>query len=201
MRTLQLSQLQRAVHPCHLQHIADAMSHYRHGIGHSHGNNVGQVILALGIVVIELGEPDLQMLGRHGHDAAVNLGNGTLGIVRVLLLNNALHCASLVAHNAAIACRVRHAHRQQRQLVAARCIHQALQCGGLRQGHISRKHNHQAVIGQLGNCLLHCMAGTQLGLLARKQQVKTGFSALCTCEGCFHFCSTMTRNHHGRARL
>ena len=76
-----------------------------------------------------------------------------------------------------------------------------MQCGGLRQGHISRKHNHQAVIGQLGNCLLHRMAGSQLGLLTRKQQVKTGFSALCACESCFHFCSTMTRNHHGRARL
>jgi hypothetical protein len=117
------------------------------------------------------------------------------------LLDDALHRAGIVAHDAAIARGIGHGHGQQRHLVAAGGIEQTLQRVGLGQRHITRQHHDQAIVLERRHGLLHGMAGAQLGLLAHKLQVHGAIRAIGGGDGSFHFRSTMARHHHGRARL
>ncbi|MEG2317061.1 MAG: hypothetical protein RSC91_12625, partial [Clostridia bacterium] len=46
--------------------------------GNGHRPEVGQLGHALGVVVVQLRQPGLESVHRHGHDAAVNLRDRTL---------------------------------------------------------------------------------------------------------------------------
>ena len=200
MGTLQLCQLQGAVHTCHLHFIADAVGYHLHAIGHRHGDDVGQVVLALGIIVVEFREPLCQLLGRHSHDAAVDLVDGAFFRASIFLLHDALHRALGIAHDTAIAHGVVQRHGQQCHACASSGRHQILQDGRLRQRHITREHHHHAVICQHRHGLLHGMACTQLGLLAHKLQIQH----ICTAplrNRRFHLLCTMAGNHYRRACL
>ncbi|MPM42586.1 hypothetical protein SDC9_89252 [bioreactor metagenome] len=202
MGAFQFGKLQRAVHTRHLEGIVDAMPHHGHAIGHGHGDHVGQVVLFLRVVVVQARQPLLQVLDRRGHDAAVDLANGAFGIAGVLVLDDALHLAVGVAHDAAVAGGIGQAHRQQRQLVAARRLHQIGHRGRLREWHVTGEHYHHALIGgQLGHGLLHRMAGAELRLLAHELRVELSVRRQLECAaGRFHLVGTVPRHHHHAAR-
>src|SRR5690606_17157850 len=68
--------------------------------------NVGQVQLALGVVGGQAGETVGEHRGVEGVDTRVDLGDGPLGLVGVLVLDDAGDGAPGVAHDAAVTGRV-----------------------------------------------------------------------------------------------
>ena len=115
--TLQLGQLHRAVDASHLHFVVNFVAHHTHAIGHGEFHDIGQVVLTLGVFVVQPGQPVFEMRCRHGHDAAVDLLDLFLRIACIFLLDDGLHFGA-VAHDAAITCRVGKLQRQQGQLVA-----------------------------------------------------------------------------------
>jgi len=51
-----------------------------HAVGHRPRDDVGQVILALGVVVFQRGNPLFEMPGGHRENAGVDFGNRALGV-------------------------------------------------------------------------------------------------------------------------
>ena len=66
-------------------------------------DEVGQVKLAGGVIVLQLRQVTGQILAFHRHHAGVDFANGTFGIARVFFFHNRHHLARRVAHNAAVA--------------------------------------------------------------------------------------------------
>jgi hypothetical protein len=62
----------------------------RQALGHGQGDDVGQVVLALGIAVAQGRQPARQRVGGRDEDAGVDLADRTLGIVGILFLDDAL---------------------------------------------------------------------------------------------------------------
>ena len=137
MGTLQLSQLHRTVDARHLQRIGNLVGHHGHTVGHGELDHVGQVVLALGILVVQTGQPGFEEARGHGHDAAVNLLNLALHIAGVFVLDDGLHCFTF-SNDAAIARGVGKVDGQQRQLMTAALGDQRLQGFSLGQGHVPR---------------------------------------------------------------
>jgi hypothetical protein len=81
--------------PGHLQRIVDPVRHHRHAVGHGELDHVGQVVLALGVAVVQPRQPAFEQAGRHGHDAAVDLVDLALGLGGVLLLDDGQHRCSI----------------------------------------------------------------------------------------------------------
>ena len=148
------------------------MRHHGHTIGHGELDHVGQVELALGVLVVQPGQPRFEQFGRHGHDAAVHLFDGVLRGRGVFVFDDGLHAPGSRAHDAAIARGVGKVDRQQGEIGAIAGRNQVTQSVSLGQRHIARQNNHHAVIGQHGHSLLHGVAGAELRLLAHKLQVK-----------------------------
>ena len=135
INTLQLGQLHRAIHASNLRCIGNLVGNHSHAISHSKLHDIGQVILALRVLVIQPRQPATQQPGGHGHDAAVNFLNMAFGLGCVFLLGNGAHLArglSTCANNTAIARGVSHFEGQQRQPLAITFSQQSLQGGGLR---------------------------------------------------------------------
>ena len=168
---LKLSELQGAVNARHLRGVADLVRGHRHAVSHGHFDDVGEVVLALRIFVVEPAQPVAQQARGQGHDAAVNFGDGALGLAGVLVLNNRQHSPpGRSAHNAAVAAGIRQGQREQGQLPAVAKGQKRLQSGGLGQGHVAGQNERDAVILKLGQGLLHRMAGAQLRLLPNALQ-------------------------------
>ena len=71
-------------------------------IGDGGGDDVGQVILTLGIVVGECCQPCAQFGGRGHQDAGIDFLDGELGGAGILLFDDAYQ-AALFAHDASVA--------------------------------------------------------------------------------------------------
>ncbi len=165
-----LGQLRRAVHARHLQRVGDAVRLHRAARCARVAHHVGEVVLALGIALVQLRQPGAQQPRRGGHDAAVDFVYGPLRRAGVFVLDDGLHAAVRGALDAPVAARVGQAQREQRQLLARAHLQQGAQRGGLGQGHIAREHQRHPVVGQQRQRLLHRVAGAQLGLLAHAAQ-------------------------------
>ena len=166
----ELSQLRGAVDARHLRGIGNDMGDHGHAVGHGKLHHIGQIKLLLRIVVVQLGQPGFEQARRHGHDAAVDLADAALLVAGVFLLDDGLHLASCVAHDAAVTRGIGKLDGEQRQLFAAAGCNQGLQRIGLRERHIAREHHHCRLIGQMGRSLLHRVASAELGHLAGKLQ-------------------------------
>ncbi len=110
---LQLGQLYRAVDAGDLHRVSDLVPNNPNTIRHREFHDIGQVILLLGVAVVQARQPGLQPRSRHRHDSAVNLGDGALRFAGVFVLHDGLHRATGVAHNPAITGRVALLQRQQ----------------------------------------------------------------------------------------
>ena len=175
MGTLEFGQLHRAVDAGHLHRIGDAVRQHGHAVGNRELDDVGQVVLFLGVVVLQPRQPGLEQARRHRHDAAVDLADRQLTGAGILLLDDGPHrrvVATAVAHDAAISHGVVQLQSQQCQFVAAAQVDQLAQGFDLRQRHVAAEHHHDAVIGQHRHRLLHRVAGAELRLLAHTLQLQ-----------------------------
>ncbi len=106
---------QRTFELCELHFVVDA-EHFRlrrrnHRIhletcAHGHDDDVGKVILALRVVVLQVGQPFAQRRRRHRHESGIDLANGAFFSVRILLLDDAHDIAGVVANDAAVPGRI-----------------------------------------------------------------------------------------------
>ena len=106
-------------------------------IGHRKLHHIGQVVLLLGVLVVQAGQPTTQQTRGHSHDAAVNFLNLALLGCGVFFFDDGLHHALGIAHQAAIACGVVGVQTQQGQMLAIANTEQGLQGVGLNQRHIT----------------------------------------------------------------
>ncbi len=136
-----------------------------HAVAGRQRDDIGQVVLALGIVVAEPPEPVAQLRGRHGHDAGVDLADGTLGAARVLVLDDCRDPPVLIAPDASITARVGKLDGQQCQRAFLGNRHQFAQGTFPHQWHIAIQNQRDAPVGESGQCLLHRVSGTELALL------------------------------------
>ena len=191
---LKFGQLHGAVDAGHLRGVGDLVRGHRHTVGHGHLDDVGEVVLALRIFVVQPAQPVAQQARGQGHDAAVNFGDGALGLAGVLVLNNRQHSPpGRSAHNAAVAAGLRQGQREQGQLPAVAKGQQRLQSGGLGQGHVAGQNERDAVILKLGQGLLHRMAGAQLRLLPYALQGQVHRAAS---QRSLHHLGTVSGNDH-----
>ncbi len=86
--TLERRQLRGAVDARHLERVGRDMRHHRHAVGGGQLDDVGEVVLALGIAVVQPGQPALEQAGGHGHHAAVDFADFALRLGRVLVLDD-----------------------------------------------------------------------------------------------------------------
>ena len=191
---LKFGQLHGAVDTGHLRGVGDLVRGHRHAVSHCKFDDVGEVVLALRVVVVKPAQPLAQQTRGQGHDAAVNFGDGALGLAGVLVLNNRQHSPpGRSAHDAAVAAGVRQVQGEQSQLTTVAKGQQRLQSVGGGQGHVARQDKRDAVILKLGQGLLHRMAGAQLRLLPHALQGQVHRAA--SQRGLHHF-STVSGNHH-----
>ena len=160
----QLGQLHLAVDAGHFPFRRRLGRHDRHPIGHRLGHDIGQVILALGIVVLQRRQPFLQVPGGGDNDAAVNFADGPLVGAGVFFFDDAADLAML-AHDAAQAERIGLLDGQDGQLVGAGGGHQALQRGRAGQRHVAVQDQGGGAVIELGHGLHDGVAGAELGFL------------------------------------
>ena len=99
----EIGQLMRAVHAQHFGLACRSDADHGNAFGHGHGHDVGEVVLALHVVVAQRHDPAREHGRGCGHDAGVDLADGALRHARVLVFDDALNVAALVAQHAAIA--------------------------------------------------------------------------------------------------
>jgi hypothetical protein len=122
----QFGQLHLAVDAQHFPFALRLRGTHRQALGDRQRDDVGQVVLALGVVVLQLAQPVGQAGRRDGHDAGIDLADRLLLGRRVLLLDDADHVAGRIAHDAAVAGRLVQIDGEHRQAVLAG-LQQALQ--------------------------------------------------------------------------
>ena len=169
---LEFGQLDGVVDAGHLCRIGDQVRRHRLPIGAGKLDHIGQVVLLLGVVVVQARQPCAQPPRGHGHDAAVNFSDGALIGCGVFFFHDGLHLASGVAHDAPVTRGLCRLQGQERELLALAGLQQSLQGVHLGQRYIARQHQGDPIVLQQGHGLLHGMSRSQLGHLARKTQAR-----------------------------
>ena len=116
-QALERGELLRAVDAQHLGGAARLRGHHSHAIGHRMGHHIGQVVLALGVAVVQPRQPLLELRGGRGHGAGVDLVDGALLGRGVLVLDDGSDgrwqsCRGCCAHDAPVAAGINQVHRQ-----------------------------------------------------------------------------------------
>ncbi len=139
-------------------------------------DDVGEVILALCVVTIELLQQSLQQAAGHRHDAGVHLVDPALGFVGIALFHNALHVRAAVTHNAPVAVRILQPHAQQSERSFARLCHQGKQCGRFQQRHVAIQNQNDAVfhVSERRQTQLHGVPGAVLLSLQHPLRLRAG---------------------------
>ncbi len=170
----QMRQLQRAVDTQHLGFVSGHCMNHRHAVGNRHRDDIGQVILALAIVVGQPRQPLLQLGGRRRHHAGIHLAELPLRLAGVLVFDDAGDLAIRIADDPAVAGRVGEFDGQQRQSFAGTCRQQSLGGRAFDQRHIAIQDQRRPSVMQQRHRLLHGMAGAVLWHLADKLDAGAG---------------------------
>ena len=148
----------------HAFNFAQARRVYRLNLvtlGMRQGNDVGDIEFTLGIIIVQLAQPALQIAAVGHQNAGVDLINLALLIAGIFMFDNAHHGA-VFTYDAAITARVLQLHRQQANATLRFGCQQARQRLDGDQWHIAIQHQHVFIIGKMRSRLLHRMAGSQL---------------------------------------
>ncbi len=190
---LELGQLHLAVHARHFPFAGRLARDDRHAVGHGLGDDVGEVVLALGIVVGQRRQPLLEVAGRNRHDAAVDFLDGAFGLGRVFLFDDA-HDLAVFTHDAAQPEWIGLLDGENAQLVATSGLDQAAQRGDGGQRHVAVQHDRRLVVVQLRHGLHDGVTGALLRFLQRGIDRAAGGFCHC-CDHLWHRCASMSINH------
>ncbi len=157
------------------------------------GQQIGEVVLALGVVGRELPEMVEQGIRLENVDAGVDLVDAQLLGGGVLRLDDAQNNASIIADDAAIHRRLVQLHGQECRRVVRSLVllDQPLQCLGPGQRNVAGENEHPAGAIHIGRGLLHRMAGTELLFLKGELGAITDRPLYCF--------SLMSDDHHRSA--
>ena len=168
--TLELGQLPAIVGALHFHRVQRLLGGDHQAIGHSHGDDVGQVVLALSVVVGQTAQPFGQARARNSEDAGVAFLDGFLRVAGVFVLDDCCNLTLGVAHDAAIAGGIIQGDGEQAQLLLGDLGQQALQGLDFDQRDVAVENQH-GVSGQCRQCLGNCVTGTQLFVLEHEIQI------------------------------
>ncbi len=168
--TLQLGKLFAIIGTLHFHRVVRLLCGNHQTIVGCHGNHVGEVILALGIVVGQPPQPVSEMSGRHRENSGIAFGDSLLRVTRVLMLDDGTDTILIITNDTAITGRVIQRNGQQAQLLRVDQFEQARERFHFDQRYIAIKNQH-GVSRQCGQRLSNRMTGTELLVLHHEIQV------------------------------
>ena len=171
---LELGQLPLVVHAQHFRRRRRDHGIHFQARPHRRNDHVGEVVLALRVVVLQLREPLPQPAGRHAHQARVAFVDRAFLRVGVLVLDDAHDVAGAVPDDAAVARRVGQHHAQYRDRLLARFRHEPGQGLELHQRHVAVEHEHEMIVRDLRHGLRHRMSRAVLLRLQHPLHVRAG---------------------------
>jgi len=142
---------------------------HRNAVVNRHRDYVGQIILALRIVVAKIRQPDPQLVCRTDHHTRIDFPHRFLIRSRIFFLNNATDATGFT-NNSPIAGRVIHVDRQDSQVVRRCFVEQSLAGRRQEQRHITKQYQDAVGVRRVRNRLLQRVAGTELFRLQRPAQ-------------------------------
>ncbi len=164
MVVFEFRELGAVVSPLQLARVAGLRTGDLDTPGRRHGEDVGEVILALLVTVLEPPQPPLQVAAAGQDDAGVDLPDRFLLRARVAVLDDAGDVPGRVAQDAPVALGIGqfHGHDLERR---GRRIDQGLQRGGPDQGNVRVQDQDRRIVRDARDGLLHGVPGTEsLGL-------------------------------------
>ncbi|MNF93226.1 hypothetical protein D3C84_758940 [compost metagenome] len=154
----------------HFHGVVRMLGGHHQTIAHGHGNDVGQVVLALGVVIGETAHPVAKTGKRQRQNAGIAFGDLAFGFVGIFLFDDGRHFTCVITNDAAVTGRVIQFDGQQAQLLRPHLLEQALQGVDLDQRHIAVEHQHGVGLNERHG-LSNGVAGTQLFILQDEVQV------------------------------
>ena len=163
--TLEFGQLEFVVHACGQMGGADLDGMNFDTVGNGFGDEVGQIVFALGIVAGKAVQPSFEFGVGQNQNAGVDFFHGFLGGIGVFFFDNGGYAAVAVADDAAQTCRVVGHVGQQADFVACG-FEQGFEGGCVNQGDVAVQHQRAAFGRQVRQGGFDGVAGTELfGLL------------------------------------
>ncbi|MNE25192.1 hypothetical protein D3C80_1185140 [compost metagenome] len=154
----------------HFHGVVRLLGGHHQTIAHGHGNDVGQVVLALGVVIGKSAHPVAETGKRQRQNAGIAFGDLAFGFVGIFLFDDGRHFTCVITNDAAVTGRVIQFDGQQAQLLRPHLLEQALQGVDLDQRHIAVEHQHGVGLNERHG-LSNGVAGTQLFILQDEVQV------------------------------
>ena len=156
--------------------VSGGDGHHAPTSGDVQGDDIRQIKLAGGVVVLQLRQIAGEVLAFHRHHAGIDFADGALSIARVLFLDDSGHLARRIAHDAPIAEGVISDSSQKRETIVPRRIEQTLQRFRAHQRRIAIKNQHQLGLGNLIQRHAHRVPGAALLGLGNPAQLRPGGS-------------------------
>ena len=158
---LQGRQLNPVVDAHHLRYCTRMGGLHRHPLLNRPGDDIGQIVLSLGVVVVQTVQPAPQSRRTGSQHAGVHLLNPALRFGSVLLLHDGEHPAGVVADDATITLRFGQVGGQQPQPLF-RDLRQPPERVHRNQRHVAVEHHHRVVVRNGGHGLTDGVAGPEL---------------------------------------
>ena len=148
-------------------------------LAHGHGQNVGEVVLALRVRIAHARQVFREQLRGIGKHSRIDLPDRALRFIGILVLDHAAQAAGLVAKHAAVARGIVKLGREKcRGLPRER-----LEGRGLQQGHVTVENEHRGGFLHAGHSLQNCVPRAQLFRLHHPGEVgrvERRLNPLCT---------------------
>ena len=138
------------------------------------GDDVGEVVLAARVAIVDRLEPAGEVLRGRRHHAGVDLADRALLRRRVLVLDDRLHRALGVADDAPVAGRVLELDRQQRKRALTCMPDDRFERFRPRERVGAEQHERHAVAGQLRQRLREGVPGAERRILQRPAKIGLG---------------------------
>ena len=157
-------QLQLVIDPQYLQLGLGLAAAHHPSLGNGQGQNVRQVVFALGVVIANPWQVLEQVPRRGRQHTRVDFADVALGITGIAMFDHRYQRAGFIPQNASVTCRVRDRGGQQRRPTVGHG-HQGLQGSTPDERDIAVEHQHGTLGRDGGHGLQHAVAGAQLLLL------------------------------------
>ena len=172
-QALKLGLLRAAVHAQRFKMRAGVRDLDPEAVGNRHADDVGQVVLALGVVIGQAIQPGFERRGGRGQNAGVDFFDRALRFGGVLVFDDRADLAIVIAHDAPVAGRILKNLGEHGNPLAAG-VEQLFQGFGLHQWHVAIKHQGDIILAvfleqRLG--LQHRVASAELWLLQHETQL------------------------------
>src|SRR6266516_4837204 len=163
VNALQIGELAAAVHAERFPRRVRLDCGHGYALLRCERDDIGEVILLLRVVVLQLREPGLEFLRRCHDDSGVDLAQGALPRVGVLFLDNSHHLFSISQDAPVSGGSVER--RSQKSQSRPRRVDEMPQGFGANQRNISIEHEGRPALVQMRGGLHHRVAGPELRLL------------------------------------